>query len=193
MSAQPGGTYPEDVGILARMAAGDHQAVGELYDRHARTIYALAWRIVGDRGEAEDVVQEVFSQAWRQASRYDPARASVAGWLLMLTRARAIDRLRARRSGRLTQPGDQGLTEPPDLLPDQEARAITAEAAAGVRRALEMLPEPQRVPIELAYFSGLTQVDIAERLREPLGTIKTRMRTGLQKLRTALQAGEPND
>lgn len=176
-----------DRALVERLAAGDQAALGDLYDRHGRSVYALACRIVTDRTDAEDVVQEVFAQAWQQVSRYDPARATVIGWLLMMTRTRAVDRIRARKA---RPAGTDTLV--PDLADPsagQEAEAISSEAAARLGAALRELPEAQRATIELAYYEGLTQADIAERLREPLGTVKTRMRSALQKLRAALQGG----
>jgi RNA polymerase sigma-70 factor, ECF subfamily len=179
-----------DRATVARMASGDSSALAELYDRHARAIYSLAVRIVSDAGEAEDVVQDVFTQAWRQALQYDATRAPVAGWLMVITRARALDRLRRRRS-RITVVEMDSST--PDLrAPDvsQEAFAITAEQAGRLRGALGMLPDGQRTAIELAYYEGLSQSDIADRLKQPLGTIKTRIRSGLLKLREALSGGQ---
>ncbi len=178
-----------DEAIVERIASGDSAGLGDLYDRHCRIVYSLACRLMSDATEAEDVVQEVFSQAWRQASRYDPARAAVTGWLLMMTRARAIDRLRARRS----RPGSiavEGLHEPADPAPGPEAAAVTAVEVRRLRGALDELNEQQRTAIELAYYSGLTQAEIAERLEEPLGTVKTRIRAGLLKLRSAMAAGQ---
>ena len=137
------------------MARGDSSAVAELYDRHARALYSLALRMLSDVAEAEDVVQDVFTQAWRQAGRYDPARAPVIGWLLVITRARALDRLRARRSRIAPAPLEVVTIDPVDPGPGQELQAIGNEEAA--------------------------------RLRQPLGTVKTRMRTALQKLREALR------
>ena len=135
-----------DLAALARMAQGDGDALAELYDRHARPVYSLALRILRDVRDAEDIVQEVFAQAWRQASRYSASRGVVAAWLMTLARSRAIDRLRAR----------------------------------------DDLPLLQRVAIELAYFEGLTHVEIADRLEQPLGTVKTRIRLALGKLREVL-------
>lgn len=178
-----------DRALVERLAAGDQAALGDLYDRHGRSVYALACRIVTDRGDAEDIVQEVFTQAWRQVSRYDPARATVVGWLLMMTRTRAIDRIRARKARPVGS--DTMVPDLADPVAGQESAAITSEAAERVSAALQELPEAQRTAIELAYYQGLTQADIAERLREPLGTVKTRMRSALQKLRAALQGGEP--
>jgi RNA polymerase sigma-70 factor (ECF subfamily) len=175
--------------VVARMALGDASALGELYDAHARSIYTLALRILGDPADAEDVVQEVFTQAWRQAARYDAARATVIGWLLMMTRSRSLDRLRARQA----RP-DRTIAMPlPDLAsPDagQEAAALSAEDVARVRDALGRLGDAWRAPIELAYYEGLSQSAIAERLGQPLGTVKTRMRAALAQLREWLHQKE---
>lgn len=178
-----------DGAIMARIVEGDSFGIGELYDRYGRAVYSLAYRVLSDAAEAEDVVQDVFAQAWRQAARYDPARAAVSGWLLMMTRARAIDRVRARRS----RPGLRYAAEatsydPADPALGPEAALLTADDIERVRGALEELNEAQRASIELAYYEGLTQVEIAEKLQEPLGTVKTRIRSGLLKLRSALVA-----
>jgi RNA polymerase sigma-70 factor (ECF subfamily) len=177
-----------DETTLARIAQGESSAMGELYDRHARAVYSLTYRILTQQSDAEDVTQEVFSQAWRQAGRYERERASVGGWLLMIARARAIDRLRARRARPESVSGTDAarFSDLPDVRPNQEKLAISAEQASRVRVALAALPESQRAAIELAYYSGFTQAEIASRLQEPLGTVKTRIRTGLQTLRAAL-------
>lgn len=181
----------EDRRAIDRMTRRDSAALADLYDRYARSVYSLACRILSDRTEAEDVVQEVFSQAWRQAGAYDERRAPVAGWLLMMTRTRAIDRLRAR-SGRVQMvQALPTLPDPPDQHEGPEALAIGEQEAARVRAALETLSDSQRSAIELAYYEGLSQSDIAARLREPLGTVKTRIRTGLLKLRAALRGEAP--
>jgi RNA polymerase sigma-70 factor, ECF subfamily len=171
------------------MASGDSSALADLYDRHARAIYSLAVRILADAAEAEDVVQDVFTQAWRQASRYDAARAPVAAWLMIITRARALDRLRRKRARIVATEMDESTPHPRDPDQNQEALAITAEQAERLRGALVALPDGQRAAIELAYFQGLSQSDIAERLQQPLGTIKTRIRSGLLKLREVLSGG----
>ena len=179
--------FDADRAAVIRMARGDQAAIGELYDRHARAVYSLAVRMLADASEAEDVVQDVFTQAWRQASRYDASRAPVVGWLLVMARARTLDRLRARRS-RLAPIGLETVpTDPADPGPGQELQAISHEEADRLRRALDELPEGQRQAIELAYYKGLSQSDIAEALQQPLGTVKTRMRTALLKLREALR------
>jgi RNA polymerase sigma-70 factor, ECF subfamily len=179
----------DDRVAVARMARGDASALADLYDRHARAIYSLALRMLADAAEAEDVVQEVFTQAWRQAGLYDPARAPVIGWLLVIARARALDRLRARRSR--IAPAGTG-PDPADIVdptPGQELLAIGREQGSRVRAALAALTAPQRQAIELAYYNGLSQSDIAARLQQPLGTVKTRMRSGLLKLREILSRG----
>jgi RNA polymerase sigma-70 factor (ECF subfamily) len=175
-----------DRAALERIARGDNEGLATLYDRHARPVYSLALRILQDQGEAEDIVQEVFSQAWRQAAQYDVSRGAVAAWLFTLARSRAIDRLRARRARPERAAGDrqaenlvyQGVS--PDL------QVLSAEQVRHVRAALDALPVLQRVAIELAYYEGLTHVEIAERLEQPLGTVKTRIRLALGKLRDAL-------
>jgi RNA polymerase sigma-70 factor, ECF subfamily len=182
-------TYDADRATVDRMARGDGSALGDLYDRHARAIYSLAVRMLADAAEAEDVVQDVFTQAWRQATRYDAARAPVAAWLMIITRARSLDRLRRRRSRIVATEIDSSTPHPRDPDASQEWLAITAEQADQLRGALGGLPEVQRTAIELAYYEGLSQSDIAERLQQPLGTIKTRIRTGLLKLREALARG----
>lgn len=170
------------------MARGDASAVADLYDRHARAIYSLALRMLADGAEAEDVVQDVFTQAWRQAGLYDPARAPVIGWLLVIARARTLDRLRARRS-RIGLTGEgPDPAELADVAPGQDVQAIGREQGSRVRAALAALTAAQREAIELAYYKGLSQSDIAARLEQPLGTIKTRIRSGLLRLREILRA-----
>jgi len=184
----------EDRRSLQRVAAGDAGGLGALYDRHGRAVYSLALRILGDEGDAEEVTQDVFAQAWRRAGQYDEVRGSVAAWLLVMARTRAIDRFRARRvrpEGRVQD--DDGLTlqQLPATSPDAASEMMAAERGQRVRRALEDLPFLQRVAIELAYYEGLSQREIAERLEQPLGTVKTRMRLGLLKLRDALVEVQP--
>src|SRR5262245_49069811 len=171
---------------LTRMARGDQNGLAELYDRHARMVFSLALRIVQNRADAEDVVQEVFAQAWSQAGRYASSRGAVGAWLLMLARSRAIDRLRAKRA----RP-DQGADETAvwnvaDTGAPQDLQLLTAEQVRLLQSALKELPEPQRQALELAYYEGLTHTEVADRLREPLGTVKTRIRQAVMKLREVL-------
>jgi RNA polymerase sigma-70 factor (ECF subfamily) len=180
----------EDESCLRRIAAGDHAAAARLYDRHARPLYSLILRILGHEAEAEDVLQEVFAQAFRQAARYDPRRGAVAAWLLTIARSRAIDRLRARRTRVESPVGEtQMLDEMPDAQPDAASTMLDEERQRLVRHALGALPMLQRMAIELAYYEGLSHSEIAERLEQPLGTVKTRIRLGLLKLRDVLTEG----
>jgi RNA polymerase sigma-70 factor (ECF subfamily) len=172
--------------LVGRLASGDLDAAGELYDRHAGKVLALARRIVRDDGDAEDIVQEVFSQAWRTATRYEAGRGTVAGWLLMMARTRAIDRLRARQS-RPDTIGDVLLDRMPGQSEAPADALIAGEQYARIRQGLGELPAEQRTALELAYFEGLSQSEIAERLAAPLGTIKTRIRTALTTLRRSLR------
>jgi RNA polymerase sigma-70 factor (ECF subfamily) len=178
-------TAEEDRAAVGRMIDGDPEGLTALYARHGRLVYSLALRIVRDQGDAEDVTQDVFVQAWRQAERFDTRRGSVAAWLLTVTRARAIDLLRRRRSR--PQPADD-LAEPEarDDAPRQDAQLEFTERAKVVRAALNSLPFVQRLAIELAFFDGLTHTEIAEQLEVPLGTVKTRVRQGLSRLRDIL-------
>ena len=175
-----------DQASLERIARGDEHALAELYDRHARLIFSLALRILQVRADAEDIVQEIFAQVWAQAARYDPSRGAVAAWMLMLARSRAIDRLRARKA----RPEAGGETDAAERIPDaavtQDLELLSAEQASRLRRALEGLPEAQREALELAYYEGLTHAEVAVRLAEPLGTIKTRIRQAVIKLRESL-------
>ena len=180
-----------DAGLVQRIAQGDEQALVALYDRWHGAVRALAQRIVGDATEAEDVVEEVFWQAWRQADRFDAGRGSVATWLLTLARSRSLDRLRAIRRARVDASlDDEDAALPPDVLASRDPSPADAaegdERARLVAGALATLQPAQRECLELAYFSGLSQSEIAERTGAPLGTVKTRMRLALRKLRDTL-------
>jgi RNA polymerase sigma-70 factor, ECF subfamily len=175
-----------DRAAVQRMARGDPDALADLYDRHSRLLYSLALRIVRLEADAEDVMQEVFAQVWRQASRYDGNRGTVIGWLVTLTRSRALDKLRRGRARPQATDGEQRAQGVPDVSPGIDVTLVSAEQASAVRAALEALPDNQRVPLELAYYEGLSQSEIAARLDVPLGTIKTRMRQALLRLRDAV-------
>jgi len=175
-----------DRDALRRMVRGDQNALADVYDRHARLLYSLALRIVRRPSDAEDVLQEVFSQVWRQAGRYDMSRGTVVGWLVMLTRSRALDRLRRERGEPPSADIDLATRDVVDPGVGVDLQLVDAQQAARVRAALEALPDAQRIPLELAYYEGLSQSAIAARLDAPLGTIKTRMRQALIRLRDAL-------
>lgn len=171
-----------DVGLLDRIVVRDERAVGELYDRHSRLLYGLILRILRDRSEAEEVLQEVFVLVWTRAETYNVALGSPAAWLVRVARNRAIDRLRAN-SVRLR--AVESAPAPP-VADSPETSAARSEQQRAIARALEELPPEQRVLIEQAYFLGLTQSELAERFKLPLGTVKTRIRTGMIALRQQL-------
>jgi RNA polymerase sigma-70 factor, ECF subfamily len=178
-------TAAEDQVAVERMARGEHDGLAELYDRHGRLVYSLALRIVRDGGDAEDIVQEVFSQVWRQSARFDVTRGNVAAWLVTLTRTRAIDLLRRRRvRADVSVPANPG--DRADQAPGQDVQVEWQSRAGQVKRALDALPPLQRMAVELAFYDGLTHAEIAEQLEVPLGTVKTRVRQGLLKLRESL-------
>ena len=175
---------------MRRIEARDPDALGELYDRYGGRLLGLAQRILGAGGEAEEVVQEVFLYVWRAAASFDPQRGSVLTWLLIVTRSRAIDRLRTRRpSGARETPmrSLEELGEGPASRDDVEADSAGREWQSLCRAAIGELPADQRRALELAYFEGLTQEEIAAKTSTPLGTVKTRVRLGLMKLRERMR------
>ena len=173
--------------LLQQTASGDGEAFRRFYDRYAALVFTFAIRLLSSRSDAEDLLQEVFLQVWRQAQSYSPERGSPEAWLITMTRSRAIDKLRSIRRRDMSP-----------LSPDEPARlegsmpveppTQALEAKLMLQGVLTKLPEEQRAVLELAYFDGLTQSEIAARLREPLGTVKTRMRAGLERLRGFLGA-----
>jgi RNA polymerase sigma-70 factor (ECF subfamily) len=179
--------HPEqatDVETLRSVARGDEQALAALYDRYRLILFGLILRILHSQPEAEDVLQEVFLQVWRRASDFDETRGRPFTWLVTLARSRAIDRLRSTSARERT--ADEAARAAPDSISDAAADAVKSEQGEIVRRALAELPEEQRRALLLAYFEGLTQTEIAERTATPLGTVKTRMRSGMLKLRELL-------
>ena len=172
-----------DRALIARIDGREADALASLYDRHSARLMGLCQRILGDTGEAEEVLQEVFLWVWRSASRFDPSRGSVLAWLLVGTRSRAIDRLRTRRPG--ARAGLRSVETIPDIASgeDVEADSASRQWESQCRSAIAELPEDQRRALELAYFDGLTHQEISERTGTPLGTVKTRVRLGLMKLR----------
>jgi RNA polymerase sigma-70 factor (ECF subfamily) len=177
-----------DRALMARVKAGDADGLAALYDRLGARLLGLAQRILGEGGEAEEVLQEVFLFAWRSASSFDPARGNVLTWLLIATRSRSIDRLRARRPASRPQIQSlEDLGEAPAGPDDVEATAASREWESICRAAVASLPEDQRRALELAYFEGLTHQEIAAKTSIPLGTVKTRVRLGLMKLRERMR------
>jgi RNA polymerase sigma-70 factor (ECF subfamily) len=181
---------PRDRDLVARIAERNESALAMLYERFSGTIYALCLRILGASGDAEDVLQETFLQVWRQASRYDPTRSSVSSWLILIARSRAIDRLRSRRVAEraaVEAAVESSVSGPPeDASPEGVRNVFLGERRRRIRVALEALPAEQREVIELAFFRGLTQSEIALRTASPLGTVKTRTLLAMKKLRQEL-------
>ena len=174
------------VSLVESVAAGDQSALAALYDATNRFIYSLILRVLGDMGSAEEVLIDVYTQLWRQAASYDANRGAPLAWMATIARSRAIDRLRSSWQ-------DQHRKESLDVLGDAPANAASPEESASaserqrfVREALNLLTPEQRRVIELAYYSGLSHSEIAEKLNQPLGTVKTRTRLGMMKLREAL-------
>ena len=175
--------------LVAEIAAGSTDALARLYDRHAGIVFGMARRILSRLEDAEEVVQDVFAQVWREAARYERSRATVAGWVVMLSRARSIDRLRARHARPdLNAPvGDDAAPPIASSGLTPEELTISAEDVRSVRGALAELPDAQRSLLELAYYEGLTHTEIADRTGVPLGTVKTRIRTAMSALRGVLK------
>ena len=178
---------PDGAALIARIAGGDSEAFSRFYDAFARTAFGLIRRVLRDPGAAEEVLQEVFWQIWREAAQYDPRRGSPEAWLLMRAKTRAIDKLRSirRRERTFVAPVDEAVARPTGVGTERPGGAV--EDRGLVQTALARLPAAQRQVIELAFFEGLTQSEIAARLGEPLGTVKTRARLGLERLREALK------
>ncbi len=170
------------VDLIRRMAGGDREAFAAFYDQYAPLAFGVLRRILRDRAEAEEVLQEVFWEIWRSAPDYDPERGSPEAWLVMRARSRGIDRARSVRRRSEMIAASPPAAAPPD--PGHDPAAV--EDAGAVRGALLKLSAVQREVIGLAYFEGLTQTEISERLREPLGTVKTRIRAGLERLRALM-------
>lgn len=178
----PSASDPVDVHLVQRMAAGDSEALGQLYDRHAALLLSIGMRVLGERQAAEDLVHDVMMEAWRKAADYDPSRGAVRAWLVLRCRSRALDRRAALPRARwvpLDEVGGEALAAQPPTV-------AAAEDTERVRAALAELPEAQREVLELAFWSGLSSAEIAARVEAPIGTVKSRMRLGLTTLRGAL-------
>ncbi len=178
-----------DTRLMQRVAQGDKQAFAELYDRFSRPLYATALRIVHDSTEAQDLVHDTFVALWEKAATFEASRGSAFSWAVTLVRNRAIDRLRMRRRRAAlladSAPADLGYHEDAPASPANDSAALGDDARA-VRAAVATLPLEQQRALELAFFGGLTQEQIAQKLQEPLGTVKARIRRGLLKLRDSL-------
>ena len=179
-----------DVALVAAMGQGDERAAAALYDRHGAVAYGLALRMLGEAADAEEVVLDAFAKAWRDASRFDPSRGTVIGWLTTIVRSRALDMIRARgRRAKMAETATTRADEPAGMgqgVPAPDRAVEDGDRVVAVSAALGALPDAQRRAIELAFFEGLTHQEVAERLREPLGTVKTRIRLGMLKLRDTL-------
>lgn len=174
-----------DPALVARLQRRDPQALAELYDRYGRLVYSLILRIVRDSGTAEDLVQETFLRVWNRVQGFDAEKGAIGGWLLAVARNRAIDYLRSA-GGRERKALEFEETDHPALFTDMEQDILTSDRARAVKAAMERLSPEHRQVIELAYFEGLSQTEMAERIEQPLGTVKTWVRTALKKLREDL-------
>ena len=175
------------VHLILRVANQDREAFSQLYERFSTLVFTLAMRMLKIRSEAEDLLQEVFVQVWRQARGYSAERGSPEAWLVNIARSRAVDKIRSiQRMGRSFVLADS--PEQAQLSKTIESWTVGSEVPVAMNSALANLPETQRKVLELAYFDGLTQTEIAQRLAEPLGTVKTRMRAGIQRLREIISS-----
>jgi len=175
----------EDGDVVVRLQRREPQALAELYDRYGGMIYRLVLRIVRDSGIAEDLVQETFLRVWNRAGAFDAERGAAGPWLLAIARNRALDYLRAQsRRGAYTM--ELNETEHPARFVDFPAEALNFDLARQIKRALEQLSAGQRAAIELAYFEGMSQSEIADRLGQPLGTVKTWTRRAMQQMRESM-------
>lgn len=177
-----------EIELMRRIGAGDGGALAEVFDLHSPVVLGLLVRILGHRGEAEETLQEVFLQVWAQAERYDSERSSPRGWILMMARSRALDRIRRRESSRRREEEVAGEDARRGVRPVGTERLEAVERQSRIASALRGLSPEQRHCIELAFFEGLTHTQIAERLKAPLGTVKSRILLGMNKLRQALSA-----
>jgi len=175
------GDVTTDGWLLARIGKKDEEALSALYDRYNRLVFSMAKRILGDTGKAEEILDDLFYQVWQTAGRFDPAKGSLAGWLLVTARNRAISRLRGR-SGASEELDENGVT----LRLDVESRAAQNSLVNKVRTVMEGLPDEQRTALECAYFEGMPDTAIAEKTGQPLETVKTRMRSAMESLKKVL-------
>lgn len=186
VTATPEADLPAEAVMVARIARGDASALSDLYDRFSGLLLALSRRILIDESEAEEILQEVFLQVWNQAGRYDPSRSSVSTWLVLITRSRSIDRLRSRQVKDRTLNNLKQENVDRHTSPEGPASVLLDERRQRLHRELGLLPPEQRQILELAFFKGMTQSEIANSTGIPLGTVKTRTLLAMKKLRNAL-------
>ena len=188
MESDPAQQLEAEIALLRRVAQGERRAFEELYDRFSGVLFSTAYRVLNNREAAEDVLQDVFIQIWEKASLYDPTRGKPMTWAVTLTRNKAIDRLRSTQRRNRLQDDVEREAETFEQFDDRSSfdAVASGETSKLVREAIRKLSKDQREAIELAFFSSLTQTEIAERLGEPLGTVKARIRRGMMKLRDVL-------
>lgn len=182
MASESGSNFTDDGTLLERVRQGDQLAMSEVFDRYGRAVYSVALRILKDTGHAEDVMQEIFFQIWRNSDSFVQGRGSLGAWLVVVARNRAIDMLRRRKPTDSVE--DVILASPYNLASEAEHNAMIEK----VQKALKDLPREQQTSMELAFFEGLSHSEIAERTGDPLGTVKTRIRLALITLRKAFAA-----
>jgi RNA polymerase sigma-70 factor (ECF subfamily) len=173
--------------LIKRVADGDQSALTELYDSTSRLVFGLVLRVVGDRATAEEVVLDVYTQVWRQAATYDTKRGAPLAWIMTIARTRGIDRLRSGKHEFQKKESLDSIGEARSATASPEDNTVMSERRTLVRSALDLLSAEQREVIELAYYSGLSHSEIALKLNQPLGTVKTRTRLGMMKLRDTLR------
>ncbi len=184
MTAQP--QPVPDSALIERMMAGDEAALSTLYDRYSAMLFGMLMRILRDQQAAEEVLQDLFLQLWRNAAQFDAGRGSLPAWLMVIGRNRAISRLRGRRDREVLEEEEGDYANTFASSQNIEDETVRAELARNISAALAQLPDEQRQAVELAYFEGMTQSEIANRTGTPLGTVKTRVRTAMQTLRQIL-------
>ena len=188
-----------DEELMDRLGSRDLAAFGELYDRYSDLVYSVSLRVVAEPQVAEDVTQDVFLRVWRRPEQFDLTRGKFVTWLLSVTRNRSIDERRSQGRRLRREAIPSATSEVEDVLPSTDARddpalaTLLADDRRAVRKALEVLPAEQKLAIQLAYFGGLTQQEIADRLSTPLGTVKTRIRLGMRKMRVVLEERRRGD
>ena len=191
MAIEPSSSIPsptsDDLALIKRVVDRRQEALAELYDRYAPLLLAVTRRILDSPIDAEEVLQETFFQAWNQAERYDSGRSSISTWLVLIARSRALDRMRQRQSRERIASAAEAEPSAPDLAARGAENPLTQERRRRVQKALAALPVLQKEVLELAFFGGLSQTEIAERMRTPLGTVKTRALLAMKKLRRDLR------